>query len=647
MDPGTDRTARSSCASVRRLRCASGWPPRCPRSRSKSPAALGIVRNHPQRRAGGPFQRNHPEIEIRFLIGKLAASLAIAATGLAIYAPGLAAPFVLDDHASLVENPWIRWDTLRLDLLWRTLFEGPTARPVAYLSFALDHWAHGLDPRGFRLANVAILVGSALLVARLARVILARLRPAPPAAAARGIAWLSALLFVAHPLQIQSVTYLVQRMTGLAVFFTLAALLAFVRARESPPGVRRWRWGGAALGLWLLALGSKEIAITGPVAAWLLEWCFWRNLDAGFAKRSALRLGLPLLLLGAAAYAALTIDAGWGYAGKPFTAGQRLLTELRVVVFYLSLFVLPLPSRLNLLHDFALSHSWFDPPTTLLALLCLVGLAWLAVRCARPAPVLFFALAWSFLQLLLESAVLPLALAFEHRMGLPLVGLCIGAAWSVFAAASLRPARALPVGLALVAALALATATRNALWSDELAFWSDVAAKSPRLLAAQNNLGMALARAGRPAQAEAATLRALALGPTDAEVLNNLGTFALARGDRRGAVARFQEALRYAPEHHRAHFNLGMTLGEDGEIEAGIAHVEAALRAAPQEAALWNGLGALRLLQGELDAAEAALRRAQALEPGHADTAANLESLRARRAAASAASDRQESSGSR
>lgn len=541
---------------------------------------------------------------------------------------------MLDDHASLVENPWIRWDTLRLDLLWHTLFDGPTARPVAYLSFALGHWAHGMDPRGFRLVNVAILVASALLVARLARVILARLRPAPPATAARGIAWLSALLFVAHPLQIQSVTYLVQRMTGLAVLFTLAALLAFVRARESLDGASRWRWGGLALALWLVAVGAKEIAITGPAAAWLLEWCFWRNLDAGFAKRSALRFGLPLLLVGAAAYAALTFDAGWGYAGKPFSAGERLLTELRVVVFYLSLFVLPLPSRLNLLHDFALSRSLFDPPTTLLALLCLLGLTGLAVRFARRAPVLCFALAWCFLQLALESAILPLALAFEHRMALPLVGLCIGAAWSVFAVASMRPARALPVGLVLVAALCLATATRNALWRDELALWSDVAAKSPRVVGAWNNLGMALARAGHPTEAETAALRALELGPTDAEVLNNLGALALARGDRRGALARFREALRHAPQHHRAHFNLGMTLAEDGELEEAASHLEAALRAAPQEAALWNGLGALRLLQGDLDGAEAALRRALALDPGSADAAANLEIVRSRRAAA-------------
>jgi Tfp pilus assembly protein PilF len=488
-----------------------------------------------------------------------------------------------------------------------------------------------MDPRGFRLVNVAILIASAWLVGRLALALLARLRQPPPEPAARGIAWLAALLFVAHPLQIQSVTYIVQRMTSLAVLFTLAALLAFVRARESAARGPRWRWGALAIGLWLLAMGSKEIAITGPVAAWLLEWFFWRDLDPRFARWSALRLGLPLLLAGAAAYALQTHDIGWGYAGKPFTPGERLLTELRVVVFYLSLFALPLPSRMNLLHDFALSRSLLDPPATLLALLTLIAVGVGAVLCARRAPLVSFGIAWCALQLVLESALLPVALAFEHRMALPLVGLCIGAAWAVFAACAMRPRLALPIGLAWVAALGLATASRNALWSDEVAFWSDVAEKSPYVLAAQNNLGMALARAGRADEAEAASLRALALDPTDAEVLNNLGALALGRGERAVAEQRFREALRYAPSHYRALFNLGMTLAEEGRVDEGIAYLEAALRVAPQEASLWNGLGGLELLRGNLDASEAALRHALALDPTLADAHANLERLRARR----------------
>jgi Flp pilus assembly protein TadD len=539
---------------------------------------------------------------------------------------------VLDDYGNIVENPFVHWDSLRLDLLRQTLFAGPTARPVANLSFALDHWAHGLDPRGFRVVNVAILVASALLLARLARVLLARLRPPVPESAARGIAWLAALLFVAHPLQIQSTTYIVQRMTGLAVLFTLAALLAWLRARDGESRKARWGWGALAVALWLVAVGAKEIAITGPVAAWLCEWFFWRDLDPRFARRSLFLVGLPLLVCGVAAYALLTRDLAWGYAGKPFTPGERLLTELRVVVFYLSLFVWPLPSRLNLLHDFPLSHSLFDPTTTALSLCVLLALAAVGVLAARRAPLVSFALAWCALQLVIESAILPLALAFEHRMALPLVGLCLGAAWLLFAAMRMRTAPAMALGLAAVAALGVATARRNALWSDELAFWTDVAAKSPHVLAAQTNLGMALARAGRPQEAEAATLRALAIDPTDAEALNNLGTLRLARGDRSGARSSFEQALHYDPDHFRAHFNLGMVLGESGDIDRGLEHLQAALDSAPYEASVWNGLGALRLLHGDLDAADAALRRALELDPGQADARANLARVQALRA---------------
>jgi Flp pilus assembly protein TadD len=588
------------------------------------------VRAGGSRAAGGALSVAEPA-RARGGLG-LAAGCALAALAALLYAPALGAPFTLDDHANLVDNAWIRWDGLRLDLLRGTLFEGPTLRPVAYLSFALDHWAHGLDPRGFRAVNVALLVASALLLARLARVLLARLRPPLPADVAQGIAWLAALLYVAHPLQIQSVTYIVQRMTLLAVLFSLASLLAWIRARESAPGRARLGWGALAFGCFALGLGSKEIAIATPAAAWLIEWFFWRDQGRGFARRSLLVVGLPLLALGAVAYAIYTRDFGWGYAGKPFTAGERLLTELRVLVFYLSLFLFPLPSRLNLLHEFTLSRSLLDPLSTLLSLLLLMALAAAGVLLARRAPLVAFALAWALVTLALESFVLPLALAFEHRMALPDVGLCIGAAWALFALCRMRLARAAPVGLACVTALGLATVSRNALWSDEVAFWSDVARKSPSLPAAWNNLGMALSAAGRAGDAEAAMLHALALDGDDAEVLNNLGAQALARGDRAAAAERFRAALAADPAQFRAHFNLGMLLAEDGRLAEAEAELEAALRAAPHEAPLWNGVGALRLLQGRLDDAERALRQALALDPGFEPARENLAALEAQRA---------------
>lgn len=557
---------------------------------------------------------------------------AAAALAAIAYGAALGAPFYLDDHASIVDNPWIRWDGPRLDWLPRTLFDAPTARPVAYLSFALNHWATGLDPAGFRIVNVALLVASGLLVMALVRRLAARLYPQSSAAARETMALLAGLLFVAHPLQTQAVTYLVQRMTLLATAFYLAALLCWLRAREATRRPQRLRNGVAGALCWLLALGSKEIAITLPAAIWLVEWYGWRDLDAAFLRRSALRLALPALALGFAAYAWLLGGHGWGYAGKPFGPGERLLSELRVTWIYLSLALWPDPSRLNLLYDLPLSRSLLDPPSTALSAVGLLALVGLAIATARRAPMLSFGLAWAGLHLLLESAVLPLALVFEHRMLLPSVGLCAAAGCGLVRALRGRIAPALALGLAAALALALAARARNAVWSDELRLWSDVAAKSPGLVAAQNNLAMALARAGRAEASRRALERALAIDPGNPEALVNRGAQELERGEIGAAIADFRAVLARSPRDPRALHNLGRALALSGDPGSALGWLESATAADPDAAPLWNGLGAVQVQLGRLADAELSFRRALALDPGDAAVRENLAVVRRLRA---------------
>ena len=172
-----------------------------------------------------------------------AALLASVALVTLLYADTLRAPLVADDVPNIANNPSIRWQELSWENLRRAALESPTRRPVANWSFALNYYFGGLGMRGYRGVNVAIHAVNGLLVFALALTLYRRtlvLRAGPAWLAdthtRTAVAGFAALLFVAHPLQIQSVTYLVQRMNALAALFSLLALLAYLRGR--PVGVR-------------------------------------------------------------------------------------------------------------------------------------------------------------------------------------------------------------------------------------------------------------------------------------------------------------------------------------------------------------------------------------------------------------------------
>jgi hypothetical protein len=191
--------------------------------------------------------------------------LAVAAAAIALYADTLAFPFVFDDLPNITRKAAIRLESLASPELAAAAFSWPCPRrPVANLSFALNWVLHGYDVRGYRACNIAIHAANGILVYFLSLALLRRaaalpgqVAPAVAAEAAPGAALATALLFVVHPVQLQSVVYVVQRMNSLAALFHLAALLCYVRARESGPSVRRRVLFASSAISCLLALGSK------------------------------------------------------------------------------------------------------------------------------------------------------------------------------------------------------------------------------------------------------------------------------------------------------------------------------------------------------------------------------------------------------
>jgi tetratricopeptide (TPR) repeat protein len=254
-----------------------------------------------------------------------------------------------------------------------------------------------------------------------------------------------------------------------------------------------------------------------------------------------------------------------GYENRDFTMGERVLTQFRVVMLYLGLVLWPLPSRFSITHDISASNSLFDPATTFFSLLVLLGLLLAAVLTARRYRIASFCILWVFLHLAIESSVIPLELAYEHRMYLPILGISMLVSWGLFAA--LRDARwAFAAAVGLVLLLAVATHHRNRVWQDARTLWNDVLAKYPQDARAYNNLGDVQEEAGETAPALEAFDNAIRLSPNYQKAYLNRGLLYAAQGKHFRAIEDFSQAIAIEPGELRWWSDYGEAYQNRGAI---------------------------------------------------------------------------------
>ncbi len=594
------------------------------------------------------------------ILRTLMTAVALTMLSLLIYDNVLKAPFVFDDLPNITRNPDVRLTDLTPDKIVAAT-RGPSPfRPVAYLSFALNYHCNRYDPFGYHLVNIAIHVAVALLLFLIAGHTL-QLTGIP-----RGrIPEAAALIWLTHPLHTQSVTYTVQRVNSLAVLFFMLALYLYIRARR----VRRQDGFGRAtagllfagcIGSSLLALFSKEIAATLPVCLFLYEWFFLQPAagDRAGGKFKWIFFGGGVLVILTALYLqADPIDKILSsYNEKDFTPLQRLLTEPRVIVYYLSLLFFPHPARLNVDYDFPLSFSLTTPAVTAPALLALCALLAAALYRPRHHRLLSFAVLWFLVNLMIESSVIGLALIFEHRTYLPSL-------FPVFVLTALL-GRRLPRRLSLAVFCLVVivngfwTFQRNAVWSDPLTLWQDSARKSPHqarpasgvgvaykarhqpgqslkwfqkavqldpdYVEGYSNIGVILTDQGRPEEGLAYLERAIAVDHQNYEALSNLGSVLHRLGRIDDAIACYRKAIAIYPKYETAHSNLGILLSEKGDNQGAIGHLRRAIELNPEFAEAYNNLGLTYTRLGRLQDAIACYQRVLQLDPTHALAHFNL-----------------------
>jgi Tfp pilus assembly protein PilF len=535
------------------------------------------------------------------------------------YLRTLSYPFHFDDFDWIRDNPALR-PPLDLAAIW----DFRPSRFLADLTFALDRVMTGGSPASYRATNLVIHWLAALLVGRIAADLAgaahAGTQGAGPVSGARAagarepeaarsaphragmIGLVAALLFAAHPLATQSVTYLTQRITSLAALFVLASTAAFLRARVSG----RERWWAASWALALAAAFTKEMAVALPFALAGLELWLRRVRApgrAGLERLAPYFLILPLVVW--TAQHPLGPErrvAGGLREASDIGRAEYFFTQMTVIPRYLGLAVWPAGQCIDPVPPL---HA--SPDAAVLAgAALLAALTVVAVWLGKRVPLALAGWGWFLVTVAPESSLIPIRdLMTEQRAYLPLAGLCWIAACALaalpareLAAVPARATRAVVAG-SLVMALTAATLARNQVWRDELALWSDSVAKSPGSARAQNNLGLALEAAGRAAEAERA----------------------------------YRAALAASPAHVFARINLGRLYGQSGRIEEALRVLGEADSLSPGDPLVLNNLATAWWSRGDTARAAALYLRALAIDPGARWPAANLARMQSGRPA--------------
>lgn len=505
--------------------------------------------------------------------------IVIIAAGLLAYANSFSGVFLFDDDHAILENPHIR----RLWPLSEALKAPPQStvagRPVVSLSLAVNYALGGLNPWGYHAFNLAVHLAAGLVLFGVVRRTLLsdRLRERY-GSAAETLAGITTLLWVVHPLQTETVTYVIQRTESMMALLYLLTLYCVMRGRSS---ARPIRWHVAGLVACGLGMATKEVMATAPLVVLLHDAIFGSG-----SIRGALR-SRPWLYGGMAGTWAILAafmvsaprSASVGFS-LGVTAFQYALNQCEVIVGYLRLVFWPHPLVLDYGHPREMHIGDAAPYAVVLA--CVLALSVVAfVRW----PALGFWGAWFFLILGPTSSVVPITteVAAERRMYLPLAGVLVPmvlgiyeslgrlfARWSVRA----RWRRLLMGGPALVAAclMAMLTIQRNAMYHNEEAMWRATLALQPGNPRVLVNLGKTLAARGEFDAAMECYRQSLQKDPDFPLAHYNLGNAFHRKGKYAEALAEYKTTLRLAPDFFEARNNVGVALVDMGRYQEAISH---------------------------------------------------------------------------
>ncbi len=552
------------------------------------------------------------------------AALCIAVVALVAYSNTFDVPFLYDDLPNIVENAGMK----KLWPPWAPFFQksvgGLGNRPLAHFSLAMNWVAGQGHVFGFHLVNLLFHILAGLTLFGIVRQTLVSEKMAP--VYGRDAIWIAAfcsLFWVAHPVQTESVTYIIQRCENLSgLFFFLVLYFAIRGGKAGNPGP----WRQAAVAAMILGALTKESMAMAPLCVLCYDWIFRgkKPLQA-ITGAPGLYVGLAVgwIVLALAIFIPFGTELRLTYA--PHTWWEFVSTQPRVIAHYL--FLCLWPDNLCLDYGWPVSRAWETGLFGALLLGALAGTVVLVIK-RRPAG---YPAAWFFLTLAPSSGIVCLfIMASEHRLYLPLAAVCTlitlgayrGALWldqgrENGSSQDKAMARTIAVGLGVLLVLVLGALThfRNQAYESPIAIWADTVSKQPENSRANMNHGLALINSGRLRTGISRLKKAVRLEPEYARAHFNLADAYHRMGKKPEAVFHYKESIRLAPWFLTAHQNLGDLQVSLGQTREAYKMYMRALKRDPEFFPALCGVGNLHLRAGQIDKARGFFNKAQDLAP--------------------------------
>jgi len=575
----------------------------------------------------------------------------IMAVGFLVYSNTFNVPFIFDDGVNIVENPVVKdfeYFKDNSEVYGSKAYKGVKdffrTRYIGYLSFAINYRLHGLDVFGYHVVNIAIHIINALLVYWF--IMLSFRTPffkgsmfdVDTALESNKnltgiIALLSSLLFVAHPIQTQAVTYIVQRFASLATLFYLFSLILYIKSRvmavssSQKAGYVKFKIGAYYCGSIIsaiLAMKTKEISFTLPFIIGLYEFLFF---DGRLKKRILLLfpiflalLIIPITLTISYSSELQDIEDAFNIASyiNKISRWDYLITQFRVIVTYIRLMLFPIMQNLD--YDYPIYRSFFNIEIVLsfILLVMLLGFGiYLLRRSSYPnmrnnhiLRLSAFGIFWFFITLSVESSIIPIAdVIFEHRLYLPSVGFLTAIVAGIIVIKDGLKEKipntdklVIYLSICITVLFSSVSYARNIVWQTEIGLWEDVVSKSYGKTRPHYNLGLAYSKAEKFDDAMQEFLYAIKKADFDS-LHYNLGWVYFKKNQLDDAVKEYLAAIKRNPDYTDAYINLGVVYAKQGRLDDAIKVLKKAITIKPDDPDAHYNLGCVYEEQGLPDEA--------------------------------------------